>query len=60
MCFLALIASAALGGLGAAVWYDRVDTNDNPTDVLPRAGLEDPAVLSNVERGVWDVLKVGT
>ena len=58
MCFLALIAGAALGGLGAAVWYDHVGTNDNPADVLSRAGLEDPAVLSNVERGVWDVVKV--
>ena len=58
MCFLALVANAALGGLGATVWYDHVDTDDNPADVLSRAGLEDPVVLSNVEFGVWDVVKV--
>ena len=58
MCFLALVANAALGGLGATVWYDHVDTDDNPADVLSRAGLEDLAVLSNVELGMWDVVKV--
>ena len=58
MCHLALVASAALAGLGARPWYDHVASDDNPADVLSRAGYDDPRVQSMVESGQWQRIAV--
>ena len=47
-----------MAGLRARVWYDRVPTDDNPADVLSRAGFDDAHVHRMVSSGAWEVLAV--
>ena len=56
MCRLALVASAALAGIGARAWYDHVPSPDNPADVLSRDGYADAEVAHKVETGQWEVI----
>ena len=53
MCSLALVASAALAGIGARTWFEHVPSPDNPADVLSRDGLADPEVARKVAAGEW-------
>ena len=53
MCRIALIATAALAAVGARTWYEHVPSDDNPADVLSRAGLEDPAVRAAIQAGTY-------
>ena len=40
MCRLALMATAALAGLGARAWYEHVESDDNPADVFSREWVQ--------------------
>lgn len=53
MCRLAVRATAMLSSLGSRCWFEHVPSDDNPADVLSRAGLDDPEVRENVARGAW-------
>ena len=55
MCKIALVATAALAAVRARTWYEHVKSEDNPADVLSRAGLEDFAVQAAIKAGKYVV-----
>ena len=57
MCRLAMVAGAALAGLGAKTWFDHVASADNPADVLSRAGFSDKRVAEAVRTRRVDVIE---
>ena len=57
MCRLAMVAGAALAGLGAKTWFDHVASADNPADVLSRAGFSDKQVAEAVRTRRVDVIE---
>ena len=42
-----------LSSLGCRCWFEHVPSDDNPADVLSRAGLDDAEVRANVAAGTW-------
>ena len=58
MCYLALLASAALAGLDTRAWYEHVPSGDNPAYVLSREGYENVEVAAKVASGEWVSLVV--
>ena len=56
MCRLALVATAALTSFGARPWFEWIPSDDNPADVLSRAGFDDPVVASHLDSGRWEAL----
>ena len=53
MAKMALQSSALLAGLRCRIWVEHIPSDDNPADVLSRAGLEDATVGTRVASGEW-------
>ena len=58
MCAIALVATACLARIRARPWYEHIASEDNPSDVLSRAGESDPAVAHKIHSGQWVRLPV--
>ena len=50
---MALLASMAFVAAGARVWFEYVNTKQNPADPLSRGGFDDPVTLSHLQDGSW-------
>ncbi len=52
----ALAAALMFTSYECRVWTERVPSKANPSDVLSRAGWDDPVVQSNIAKGLWQRL----
>ena len=53
MTRLALQATAMFAALNCRCWFEHIPSDDNPSDVLSRAGMEDPEVRRKCDAGEW-------
>ena len=50
---MALLTSLAFVGAGCRVWFEYVNTHQNPADPLSRGGLQDPVTVEQTQLGNW-------
>ena len=54
---MALVAALQAASLGVRLWFEWVQSDQNPSDPLSRLGLDDPAVRAQLEAGTWQALQ---
>ena len=50
---MALVASLQAASLGTRLWFEWIQSDQNPSDPLSRLGLEDPNVRAKLNKGTW-------
>ena len=50
---MALLAALAFMSAGARVWFEYVNTKQNPADALSRGGFDDPEVIDKIRSKQW-------
>ena len=53
---MGMLMSASMMLIQARPWFEYIQSDQNPSDVLSRDGLEDPVVARNIREGKWATL----
>ena len=50
---MALVAALQAATMGVRLWFEWIETNQNPADPLSRDGLADAQVRKHLDTGAW-------
>ena len=50
---MALVAALQAATLGSRLWFEWVQSDQNPSDPLSRLGMKDPGVRAKLRNGTW-------